>query len=64
MSNVTEIDYLEEKGAHILAARVRAYWARRGGPQPVVWVEKVVRGNRSLDYIYCVSSDMRNGRPV
>lgn len=59
-------DYGTEYGAATLAARIRAYWARRGR-FPNVWVERLLTTqspSANERFAYIVQSDMVNGRPV
>lgn len=59
-------DYGTEWDAATLAARIRAYWARRGR-FPNVWVERLLTvqspsaGER---FNYIVQSDMVGGKPI
>jgi hypothetical protein len=59
------VDYATEWGAKALAARIVAYWAKRGF-YPKVWVEALLTtsspaANEHLNYV--VKSDMVRGWP-
>lgn len=54
-------DWMTLTNAQLLAADVRAFWARRGNT-PDVWVEQMKNGPDETR-AYVVRSNMVNGRP-
>lgn len=56
-------DWMTEHGAHVLAARVVAYWKERGHHFVQVWVEKGQKYNKTGAPIYVVRSNLLNGAP-
>lgn len=59
-----EIDGLSEYGAMKIADKIRGYWFERGHTVRV-WTEPITRSitKDKKEIIYCVRSDLINGRP-
>lgn len=57
-------DSFTRSRAEELAADIRRYWSRKGGPQPRVWLEPITAdalGAGGSGWV--VRSDMRDGAP-
>lgn len=63
---MSEVDWLSEKGASVLADRIHSYWLRRGHDVKV-WVELAEEARRDVikngHGTYAVRSNLVNGLP-